>query len=797
MPFFASDCQTLRTPLRCDGACAFVEIPACLFVPGAVGWSQVLNTAENALMMQFFLLWLEMLRSVRAYVVLETLVTNEFEGLHQSKLSRLVNVVGYRLWATLTASDARTLLAQVSVTLSENATEAANAEVHNAKRRRVEIVPEKLPYEVKVQTKAELIRLLKMYQSGRGAPFTDIAFAMPTADEWDNGVAAEAGDGLKTILDHLNMYSQFACPEYHDRATASDLYNVQHDPLNYVNLNASGVPCFYPDERLRNTGLIRAFKLGPGAFLEKSSFELMSHMLPQMEPTTSQLRAKLERVLSAVGSYTSLREKTREELIRTATSSDLNKFCDPYEFSAIVIDESSRSTSTNLASMSIEDITRLYPTAQELHDRNAIRLKYLASTKNHAGTLKFYSDMSNIMHLLFSGSGIDGIPNVYADLYKETHELYDSMYGEARWAQKARAILKTGNTPTFGYTGMSHMINKIFILARENLLLMPQQQMVFLLLWLRHFTATRHLEITCSFVLLCGNPDTGKSWAIKTFTECAAQSLIIREDSTSEMAGYDGNKNMDLKIRITDEYRRTKTEAKDSMSGTRDKNEQTRISSGIVRHSRLLHNPQTGEYKTSTSETPQRLLDYAGTNAPQDLVPAMASRITLVPVTSVNNDKLSACLRSGGIASSMATDEDVCEDSQACKRALRLISSLQMNYTALEAFGAVPPLDTTCYMVFLAIIETLLGKDTMPTRRKNDLLKMAHAVKVWNDVSMWHCRGLAERFKGDTSLELAWYASRNFLRMEDIVVAYSILEQSRSMDGFIEELMITCKLNKA
>lgn len=790
MPFHSSAAQRMTGPIECHGACAFVELPASVFIPGGDSWDQVLELDEYGRMMQLFMFWLELLRSIDAYVVLETLVTNEFVDLHSSTLSNLVNVVGYRLWIVMPPDSAAVLNKQVSVTLAANTAEDVDvSETRSSKRRRVveETHPDPIHHQP-VATLTELIRLVRLYHGGRGA-------AIESMELYPGG-----GDSSsKTLVDYFDMQRQFSDKAYHDRAALNDLYKIQHDPTTYVRMSPSGDMCFYPTEPLRTTGLIRAFRLGPGGFLERSSYELYRYMLPQMAPSTAEIRAKLERVLSATGAYRSLRGKSREELIRTSESTDPNMFFDPHEFSAITADRRV-SSSTDLASINIEDIARIYPTCQELHDRNAVRLKHLTKTKNVKGTHRFYSDLADSIHLLFSGPPIEGIPAVYGELFAEARKRYDVIMGSESgvpWVRKARALFTNPCTNRRGYTSLSHGLNRLLICARESLLLQPQQQLVFVLMYLRHFTTTRHLDVLCTMLLLCGKPDTGKSWAMQMLAKCVAQCLIVNEDSSSELSGTDGNHDSDLRIRITDEYRRTTgggAEVRDSMSGTRDKNEQTRMSKGIIRHKRLVRNA-AGKYSGQCTETVQRLLEYAGTNMPQDVTPAMQSRMTMIPVLTLNHTSVAASLRSGGVAASMTADERVAEDVEACKQALRLTSSLQVDITTMESFGGMPTLDTTCYLVFLCIAEKIMGSDAMPTRRKTELLRMAHAVKVWDDINAWHCQGLGDEFDNDPVAMLKFYAASQYLSMEAVVVAFTILEQSRSLDAFIEEIMMTLKSN--
>lgn len=733
---------------------------------------------EYGLVMQLFLFWLEVLRSVDAYVVLETLVTNDFEDLHHSEMSRLVQVVGYRLWAVLTPTQLTEAIQQVYICLSDNAVDSDDIR----RKRKVDddiAVPLHLQ---KIRSKLHLLKLVRLYNSsGRGPTITDFSSAPSTT--WDE-------DEPQTFIEHFNMNLQFSRGWYHDRAALSDLYTLQTNPENYVRLNATGTPVFFPVDQLRKTGIIRAFQLGGANFLENSASELTLYFLPQFSPTTAELQAKYERCLAAIGSFVSLRNKTREELIQSATTTDPNMFKDPHEFSAITAMHSGE-LSRDLDSLRLGALSGIYTTTQELHDRNAVRLRHLQRTGNVKGTYKFFADMANSIHLVFSGDPIHGIPLALSDLYKENRALGELMRSDEVWVRKANAIFYKGNVATRGYTGLSHMINKLTILSRENLLLMPQQQSVFLLMVLWHMLATSHLTVTGTIIVLCGRPETGKSHALNMLAECVARCLIIREGSSSELAGTDGNHDSDLRIKITDENRSTRTDAKDSSSGTKDLNDQSAYGEGVIYHRRLLRNPSTGVYSTQNTITAARQMDFSGTNMPQNIPSAKASRSCIIPVTTLNSG--TSQLRSGAIASAMSSDIMVAEDAHACKLALKMVSSLQIRTTALEAFGGLPPLDTTCVRIFIAVLEKMLGVDAMQTRRKNDLIRLARAIKVWNDTTMWHCRGLGDRFDYDITVEYMFLASRQYIRMEEVIVAYVMLEQTRSMQAYIAEIMMTLK----
>lgn len=78
-----------------------VEITEEVFTPGSRRWKDVVDHEEHRQVMQLFLFTLGVCIDTRAKVVLETVVTEEFEKVHAKHLTSLVPVLGYRLWIPL------------------------------------------------------------------------------------------------------------------------------------------------------------------------------------------------------------------------------------------------------------------------------------------------------------------------------------------------------------------------------------------------------------------------------------------------------------------------------------------------------------------------------------------------------------------------------------------------------------------------------------------------------------------------------------------------------------------------
>lgn len=83
----------------------------------------------------------------------------------------------------------------------------------------------------------------------------------------------------------------------------------------------------------------------------------------------------------------------------------------------------------------------------------------------------------------------------------------------------------------------------------------------------------------------------------------------------------------------------------------------------------------------------------------------------------------------------------------------------------------------------------------MPSRRTGDLKELARNIHTMNVLHTWHSGGLGKKFEYNKVIECLWYAHSRYLRMEDIAVAYVLLEQSRSLAVYIELVMKTFKDN--
>ena len=99
MPLASS--QKFKEPLLCEGGLLMIEVSDEVFTPGSRRWKDLVDHDEHRQVMQLFLFILGVCINTRSKVILETVVTDDFEKVHNKTLSSMVPVVGYRLWVPL------------------------------------------------------------------------------------------------------------------------------------------------------------------------------------------------------------------------------------------------------------------------------------------------------------------------------------------------------------------------------------------------------------------------------------------------------------------------------------------------------------------------------------------------------------------------------------------------------------------------------------------------------------------------------------------------------------------------
>lgn len=99
MPLASS--QRFKDPLVCEGGLLMIEITDEVFIPGSRRWKDVVDHEEHRQVMQLFLFVLGVCINTRSKVILETVVSEDFQKIHKKQLTSIVPVLGYRLWVPL------------------------------------------------------------------------------------------------------------------------------------------------------------------------------------------------------------------------------------------------------------------------------------------------------------------------------------------------------------------------------------------------------------------------------------------------------------------------------------------------------------------------------------------------------------------------------------------------------------------------------------------------------------------------------------------------------------------------
>lgn len=796
--------QKLRSRMSCSGDLLMIEITEEMFIPGAKRWQEVMDVVENRQIMKLFMFFLSVCVDTASTVCLETLVSDEFDTIHNRDLNRMVHVLGYRIWVPLAGvGDIEKFGRGVTQTLSSNTAPPIERTTSHKRRRYLEQrldvpVEDNKPEHLKsVKTFYELAKMVRGYFGGQGGVDNILPVGVDEGiDVYDD---ITTNTGAPRFSDFFSVERHFSTALFARRMDAMRMYEPQKSLARYIQVGADGSRHFFPEPSIRESGLLRCFRCGPGGFLEQKAEELMNYMLPHFTPTIEEAREKIERVHRAIGCVKDLRGLTLDELIRDGAEAGGDCFADPHDYSEITLEDTDMDDGDISESSYRRIINGRYHITTTLHTTNTQRFDYHSRKHSVTGMRCFMARLAGDIRLMLNGRTTEGIPKVYGNLYKESARLMVELNRTGfvdKHVSKARKIFYARASPDCRFTGLSWMFIRDIIGAAKNLKFMIQQQTVFILAYLLHFSATLNSNEVSSVTILAGPPDTGKTHSLKELSRCIANCLSRTEDSASEQAGTIDDSS-DLLVVIQDEYKRT-TDGTDAASTASIKNEQSRISNGVTIRRRFNRNKLTGKAEVELGIGIERTCFICGTNNVHTIPPAIISRGTVIPVVNANSrrhrDEIVDRM-ADGVASAIHGDPKVQKSMKAWRLASKVLSSLQIHYTALQAIGGIPPMREDCFQVFkLCRIDRFRDSEEGKSNRETtDLLRLATAIHIRHHLSIWYCRGLGAHFDYDKSIECLWYAWSNYLSMEEIVQATIQLKSTRNLRGYMDEVMCILK----
>ena len=676
-------------------------------------------------------------------VVLETVVNEtDYINVHKKKIEDTLNWHALRLWIPLS---------EHGLTLFESSIEDALA-IENAaecvfsgpdKRRRlnpdshVPAPPATRKYLEPVKTTHVLAQLLRLYCTGQGH--------------------GDIGDGTTTPVIALNHRRFFTSHGLVDSIQNHGIYKLQGRPENYFQ-SGVGAAVFSPRDELRP--LMRSFRCGgrEDAFLRSAGTEIFDYLLPHLGPSRTEITTKIESVLSSAGRYHELRTLTLEQLKEMAVTSGIDITRDPHAYAPIVVSAEDMVGSELHASVFERLLTSTYHIMSSLGSKNRLSIGHHAMTGDWAATEKVINRMVRDLDVLLSTTEVAGVPPVYNRLWKEAASLGRIMCRPAREKSKpveqlARRIYTARFKETNGFTPLSCAINRLMMGSNNCLRLMSIQSVAFVPFYIASFGVTTYGRKQSPLFIMTGEPGVGKSKIMKELEESVAQSIVWRRDSSSAQADIGNGSKADLQLLFVDEYKGC------MMNGTSDsstKNEQTRICDGYISHDRLEKDPATGGWVTQTSIGLCRRTEITSTNHPGDIPPPILDRSCLIPITLTLIPGERSRTANMGIATANNPIAEL--EMKAWKLYLRYMSALQVRVSALDAVGGIPPIGEHCFELFWLVYEHMMGKDSMSSRRVNDLKEMAVNISTMNAINTWHVGGLGDHFKHNRSIECLWYA---------------------------------------
>ena len=505
---------------------------------------------ERIRLVKLFVFLLQCACECNAVVAIETVVDGQDHvEQHDGNLNNRSVVTGYRLWIPLDAAQEVAFLYAVSAAVSpaEAITEHVGSRDSSwYKRRRVDATneyPTFPEYARPIGSVTELTELVRLYFMGTRK--IDMVVGSETTAVGP-GMAPETDPATLTRL--LSASDQFVGTDFAERGEYHGTWAKQMDFDQYITMvPETHARAFHPSVAIRD--LTRVFRCGAeGAFL-RAGTDIFRYLLPQQQPTIRQLRTQLENVFAARGTVRSFAGVEMADLVSISIANNTALCQDPHSYAPVKVDRDEDLVDCADSFYSTAQI-RQYFIMATLQERNAGRRKFAASRGDSATVARIYSTVDRDVTMMLSAPSIKGCPPVYNDLKGVSDALMEFMHTPPKTLadHTAQHFFKTPPTDLEQYRGLSGVLTRLTVGAKNSLGLRDHQHSVWLLLYLRHFSVTLNRMGESFFGVLTGPPESGKSRACEMFATSIPSKLVMQVDGSSALAMTTYGPEHDLRV---------------------------------------------------------------------------------------------------------------------------------------------------------------------------------------------------------------------------------------------------------
>lgn len=792
--------QRIRNALSCDGELLVFELSGTMFSSWATSFAHCVHIKEHRANLTLFTALIQHCINIQAPFVLETVVDEvEFWKINKGQLSHRIQPQSYRIWIPLTTHGALAFCQDCAITYPDH-----NMETPAKKKQRHNTFKEE-EVGTHIRTKSQLMSALRLYFGAR-KPITDILFNTVDDINMEGNNTFERGD--MHILSLLSADVYFKDKHIVEKHAQQRLHVAQSNLSRYLQSGPDetfneALLSFMPDSILTECGLCRLITPGVGCILQTAN-DIFKYLLPHYIPPRRLVLNKIRTVLDSIGEtldakYNNASLETILQISAAQLSSDQQPiFADPITYSPIEVfknDAVLHQDSIGFQSSEDVQLQEVYPICTHLKHTNLDRITGAAMVSPEE-VRRVYTQIVHETNTLLT-SQITGVPSVYHEMMSDTSTTLSAFTELKQSPTTANPILlmtckmfyqKTAQKDQNGYTGLGTRLIRTMVGASNCLRLMEQQVSLFLLLYCRHFTTTSNqVGIGGGFFIVCGPPDTGKSRACEQWLKCCSPPLCQESDGNSKKSYTANTTSQDLRCVYQDELKDLLiggNDYSDAGSSSSIKTQQTLLSRGFVRYTRLTQNPHTGRYENDDILVMSRNMLVGNTNALNAIPPAIQSRASIIPV--IRDIRQDATTTSVNTLVASRENQGVQMLEKSFMKCMQLISGLQGRFHAMDAFGGIPTgINDNMYVLFQLMFEKNHGTNTIAPRRCLDIKETAQGIMVMDLITLWYSRGFGAKYNFCQITEAKFFAARAVLRMEHIVAAMWMLTSSTSLRGHL------------